>query len=459
MRVTVTDGLRQDTHTKVQSVQRAQARATIETCLIILGLAAHLVLLPHHIFSDGGIRFRDLNYLLGQDIISPGKFSLIGPLFATPLWFLGNLLIQRPRDGVVFYNWAIFSIGIGTIYWLLRNRIDRTLLRTFLLLLIAASMFPNHETNFYGEIFTALCVGIGTLAIEFGPALAGWVAVVLGVANTPASLVALGSLALMRVLQRKRLRYLLAIVAAACLIMAENWIRRGNPFNTYYQGEAGFTYPFFFGLISILFSFGKGLIFFTPGLLLPARHLLLKQKNGGIQLASVHRLWLAFTLGLVLIYSNWWAWYGGWWWGPRFFLFASLPASLALAVRLHAARHGAMTVRAHLLTLGVFLLSVWVNINGAVFDQNTLSEVCLAHNYQQEFLCHYIPQYSVLWRPFTVAEPLSWRGAVYIAYAAIVCIYLAWPLIRTILRQSAEGISAYLRAPRAEVDAWRHSLR
>lgn len=431
----------------VTNAQTKQARAAIEICLIVLGLVAHLALLPRHIFSDGGIRFRDLTYLLADGTISPGKYSFIGPLFASPLWILGNLLFHAPRDGVVFYNSAVFSASVGAIYWLLRNRIDRTLLRTFLLLLIAASMFPNHETNFYGEIFTAICVGVGTLAVAFGPAIAGWFAVVLGVANTPASLVGLGCLTLMRVLERKRLRYLLPLAAAACLIVAENAIRRGNPFTSYYEGEPGFTYPFFFGLISILFSFGKGLIFFTPGLFLPARELLLKLRQGGQQLASVHRLWLAFTLGLVLIYSSWWAWYGGWWWGPRFFLFASLPASLTLAVRLHAARRSALSLRAHLLTLGVFLLSIWVNINGAVFDQNTLAEVCTAHNYQHEYLCHYIPQYSVLWRPFTTAEPLDWHGAAYITYAVIVCIYLASPLIHTILRLCAHGLTAYLHTP------------
>ena len=41
-----------------------------------------------------------------------------------------------------------------------------------------------------------------------------------------------------------------------------------------YSGRQGFSYPFFLGLISILFSFGKGLIWFSPGLLLPVRRAL-----------------------------------------------------------------------------------------------------------------------------------------------------------------------------------------
>ncbi len=171
---------------------------------------------------------------------------------------------------------------------------DRRVLRTFLLLLVAASMFPAHTISYYAETFTAICVAIGSVLAVFGrrlAALGGWALAALATANIPASLLGLGGMALVYTLRRRRLRYLAAILAAGALILAEAWLRRGSPFANGYAGDAGFhtvmpfsggpgfNYPIFFGLLSILFSFGKGLIFFTPGLFLPVRRYLLAQGN------------------------------------------------------------------------------------------------------------------------------------------------------------------------------------
>ena len=154
-------------------------------------------------------------------------------------------------------------------------------------------MFVAHLSFYYGEVFTALCVGLGVLvtARRF-TRVGGWIAVILGVVNTPATLVGLGLLVLKRMLDSKHLRYLLVLVAAVLCIMVESWLRRGSIFNTGYNGDhglktiipysgqSGFSYPFFFGLLSIVFSFGKGLLFFVPGLLLPIRKTLSRWSPG-----------------------------------------------------------------------------------------------------------------------------------------------------------------------------------
>ena len=99
-----------------------------------------------------------------------------------------------------------------------------------------------------------------------------------------------------------------------------------------YSGLPGFSYPFLFGLLAILFSFGKGLVFFTPGLFLPLKERLRALGERGSALWRLHTSWLLFTASLVLIYASWWDRSGDWFWGPRFFLFASVPASFALAL-------------------------------------------------------------------------------------------------------------------------------
>ena len=440
-------------------------RPWLDALLLVLALLELLLLFPHNLGGDGAPRFAALSQLLEGHGIPTIKYSLIGPLFSAPLWLVGKV-VSDPQTLVEGFNWLVFAVGLLALYLLLRNVMDRRVLRTFLLLLVAASMFPAHTISYYAETFTAICVAIGSVLAVFGrrlAALGGWALAALATANIPASLLGLGGMALVYTLRRRRLRYLAAVLAAGALILAEAWLRRGSPFANGYVGDAGFhtvmpysggpgfNYPIFFGLLSILFSFGKGLIFFTPGLFLPVRRYLLAQGNEhGPRLYTLYLLWLAFVGGMLLVYAHWWAWYGGWFWGPRFFLFASFPAALALAVRLHARNAG---LGANLLTLAALILSFWVGVNGVVFEQRGLS-ICTAHDYAQEFLCHYTPQFSVLWRPFVVFEPLSPSAILYSATSIGIFLYLALPLMATIARQLAHGLRSvapdYLRR-----DAWR----
>src|SRR5438874_13834631 len=92
----------------------------------------------------------------------------------------------------------------------------------------------------------------------------------LGTTTTPACVPALGLTGGDLAVRRRRFRYLVPMVAAAAIVVTENWLRRGDPLDQGYSGEQ-FSYPFILGLLAILVSFGKGLVFFIPGLLLPAR--------------------------------------------------------------------------------------------------------------------------------------------------------------------------------------------
>jgi len=324
-------------------------------------------------------------------------------------------------------------------------------------------MFAANLSYYFGEVFNSLCIAIGILAVIIGYALPGWVAIVLGVVNTPASIIGLGLIVAKRILDTKHWRYVLALVVAGSLIMAESWIRRGGPFvtgwETYagfrtiepFSGVPGFSYPFFFGLISILFSFGKGLIFFAPGLLLPIRKTLLKiQPYVKLEFFTVYILWLCFLVGLILVYSPWWAWFGGTFWGARFFLFASIPASFALATRL---QYRDTSLLVNVFTLLVLLLSFWVGINGAVFVQKGL-DICITNHYALSVLCFYALEFSVLWHPFVVNVPLDKHEILYVVYSVIVFIYLAIPLCGTILNQTIEKV-VLVRKEYLDVTSWR----
>ncbi len=152
------------------------SRAALETALIVVVLLGHLLLMPHWIYGDGARRFAELDALLRNGQIPDDKYSIIGPLLSAPLWFLGNVF----RDAAwweAHYNLFLFGLGLLAIYSILKDHVDRGLIRKFLLILAAFSMFPVPLTSYYGETFTALLVGIGLLAAVFGPALWGWIAV------------------------------------------------------------------------------------------------------------------------------------------------------------------------------------------------------------------------------------------------------------------------------------------
>jgi hypothetical protein len=197
------------------------------------------------------------------------------------------------------------------------------------------------------------------------------------------------------------------------------------------------SFPLFFGLLSILASFGKGLLFFAPGLwLLPSAVATPRRLELPDPLRAVLWLWLAFLAGLILFYARWWSWYGGFGAGPRFFAFASLPASLLLAAAIsQPPKHWART-------LGVLLilaLSCWAAVATTVFE-NGGESICTANGYVLEHLCWYTPEFSVLWNPFVGPfAGLTPQQGVVVAYEALAFVALSLPLWQTLAAQAREA--------------------
>jgi hypothetical protein len=454
-----------------EDTQRARRRSAIsvdprelfEMALLIAALLANDFLLPRVLFGDGLDRFNALDKLLREGALSASRYSLIGPIFAAPLWWLGNLnggLIGAEAE-TQRYNSLLFGLGIIALYLILRRHIEGRLLRAFLLLLALASMLPYHLTQFYAEVFTAVLVAVGlsmaTLSARARRRWAGWALTALGVANTPATLAGLALVAGQRVWASGRLRYFLGPLMAVALIMGESLLRRGSLFTNGYEHDTGgmppdallggwlpgFNYPFLFGLLGLLFSFGKGVVFYAPGLLLPVRSRLRALGASGSALWRLHVSWLLFVAGLVLVYASWWDWSGDWFWGPRFLLFASVPASFALALW---TQRPSSRLWANLLALFALAFSVWVGIDGAIFGQADL-KVCFFSDRITQDACRFDLTYSALWRPllnlfqygpgprFMAVEGLTTNGILYALIATAIGVYLSLPLLRTIASQ------------------------
>jgi len=357
--------------------------------LATLALAATAIFLlffvvPHTLNGDGYVRFLKLDALLREGRIGPERYSYVGPLFASPLWLLGG---SRTWWAARF-NVLVLAAGVAAAWWASKPAMPSSERASLALLLAATGMMPNATIDFYGELFSAVTIGTGLMVVCISERRFGWALIVLGVANMPASLAGLLLVSVWRFWPRRRIDGLIALAAAAALVLLENTIVRGAPLNAGYAGDhgyttvmpfsgmSGFSYPLILGFVSLLFSFGKGLLFFAPGLLLVP---LARRERP--QLASFLDASLLFLLGLLLVYSRWWAWYGGWAWGPRFLLLAAYPSSAAIAVALNRAT----TWRQSAAALVITSWTVWVGVSGAVFNLSGLDD-CISNGYALEHL-------------------------------------------------------------------------
>jgi hypothetical protein len=428
-------------------------RRLVEIVLLALGFYVLLFLLPHHLAGDDVQRFSDIELLRTQGKLSSSRFSLAMPLVSLPFVALGAL-VKSPEWWATRFNVILVGVAASAVMFGLRGRVDGRLMRRFLLVLLFASLLTYHLRTYNTEVADGVFVTCGLILLVLGRTWLGWGLLVFVAVNTPAAAPALALVAVVETVRRRRFRFLLPIVVAVLLIGAEAWIRRGSPFTTGYEGVSGFTtqipysgrpgfsFPFVLGLLSILFSFGRGLLFFAPGLVLWLSGR--TRKLAGAAWTSV-ALALVFILGLVLAYSKWWAWYGGNAWGPRFFVLAAVPASFAIALRLLDAGRSPF---ADALTLVLLAASAWIGIAGILASADDSEPViCTAHGYALEAFCWYVPEFSSWWQPilsFPSLDASTWAAVV---YAVIVFAYLALPPAVGVVRSAAAGATQLLRAP------------
>jgi hypothetical protein len=421
------------------AVRRLLRVSALETGVLLVGYVLWFAYLPHALFTDDFTRFRDIEGLLHHGRLSDSPFSLVMPLFSVPVLLLGEL-VRTPEWWAARFNVLVVGCGALVVYFALYRRVDAPLLRRFLLVLLFASFLTERLRDYNAEVFTSTLVAVGlvVLVVADRPVL-GWTAIVIGVANTPAALVGAALVALAEVLRTRRFRHLLGPVAAALLIMAEAWIRRGGPLvsgeATFggvktilpYSGKRGFSYPFVLGVLSILFSFGRGIVFFMSGLLLGLSARTREALRSYDRLVAYMVLYVA---GLIVVYAKWWAWYGGISWGPRFFTFAAIPASLFIAVRI---QHAGESALADAVALVVLTLSGWVAVAGATADLSTL-DVCGSDHFSHEAFCWYVPEFSSLWQPVLHFPEMSMTKALVAAWCALAFACLAAPLIFALAR-------------------------
>jgi len=443
-----------------------RGRTDLAPLAVLVTALVGLAVAHTQIFGDGVAR-ANATIALANGHVPHIKYSLLMPLAAVPAYWFGRA-IGHPLAVLARFNLGLFVLWLAAMAWLLRGRVARATLWRFVIVMAGASFLVPYLVDFNAEAFSTMLVSAGLAATLFRSRpleqAAGAVVAAIGTANIPTLLPAVAVAALWLVVRRHELRHVAVPVLATIAIVVEATLLSGHlAFTKYdlaaeagsrtllpYSGLPGFSYPLFFGLISILFSFGKGLAWYVPATLLPRRVTAARaaRPDGAAELTMAL---VVVTVVLVVVYARWWSWYGGQSFGDRFFVIAAVPASLRLAHHLGDREsplwHDALVV-------AVTALAVWVAVSGLVFNvhQPALGFCALNHD-QLESFCWYLPEFSFLWSPLVHHVPWTARDALVGATGVVTLAWLTWP---GVTRLSGEALGATRRGRRAlTASPWR----
>lgn len=250
----------------------SRGRRIWENTLIFLGGLFYLFVFSHGIHGDGASRYEGMRHLLSAGELKPVVYSFVGPLVSAPLILLGNIY-KDDFWWVSRFNAFVFLLSVWWFTKTLTRDWPAATRRMLVLLLFTASMFPKHTTDYYSEVFSACTLAVSVLLWSDRRFVLGLLALCLSVWNTPGTLVGGALVALYFLVSEKKFRYAAALPLLPAGIMLESYLKFGQlspeayvhhvGFKNLlpYSGQPGFSYPFFFGVLSVLFSFGKACCF------------------------------------------------------------------------------------------------------------------------------------------------------------------------------------------------------
>lgn len=308
-------------------------------------------------------------YGIGQALLSvplvwigEGLAQLIGPAAREYVFteltvlFAGNEPSQiMQRFAVSFFNAFVAAITAGVFAWFC-YRITRSHRIAFITTLVygLSTLALAHSRTYFTEPLATLCVFWSLALLHtgfddrsarkliFGGALAGFSVLVRvdSVVAWPALFMyavwrawALGPdevTGARKIPMRLALSFLVPMGIGALCLAGMNLYKFGSLFETGYSDQAEgiqFATPILIGLQGLLFSIGRGLIYFSPPLVLA--------------LWAFPALWrldrrltitVAFLIASVLgFHAKWINWSGAWCWGPRHIFMIHIFLALTIA--------------------------------------------------------------------------------------------------------------------------------
>jgi SAM-dependent methyltransferase len=279
----------------------------------------------------------ELNTLPGRGGLEYSRYGLgLSLLAAIPYLLLRPLVGLAPDPGRLLEaaagaTMAFVTGGLVVALFLLARRLGAGVRPAAIVAIgaVVGTFALPYGKEFFSEPLAALCL---VVAVERLLARRpGWAGVALGLAIlTRPQNVLLAPVFAAVAWRRDGLRALprlgLGMVPGVVLTGAYNVLRFGNPLDLGYQ-DVGLTTPFLDGATGLLVEPRKSVLLFAPiVLLLPwvVRHSWRTNRLATVLIGAQ----VAIT---VVLTAKWFAWHGGWSWGPRLLLPAVLLAVVLVA--------------------------------------------------------------------------------------------------------------------------------
>ena len=431
---------------KLISLLKAQLRSDIFYRLVLAMLLPLLALSfvlsdIRQPMSDGYLRFETFKSLWEAPIYS--KYSTVQPIIAK---ILDDLLrVFDPSIAVdfvpKFFDLFLVLIFLGVSLVFFNRSVNILMLGS----LLPLSMMTHYFGQFFSEITSSTLIALGFVIFNTQPnrlgTILGSLIAAIGLANwsvllAPTSIVFLASVVGVFLRQKDSINFSIfiflslsfgVVLAIGDLVLKSQLL--DNPYNSSseagfttvmpYSGLPGFSHPVLLGLLGSLFSFGKSIFLFNPFVIF----LFIRQYDYKI-------FSLAFLFTTLIIYSQWWAWYGGFSFGTRFYIFTVIPS-------IYVFIDGLRDENRQWKWLEIFVLgwAFWLAICGKYFGLDATAGICAANDYALEAYCWYVPEFTPLINPFVtygiggIIEYLSWID--YFYFLTMVTGYLLLTKVRT----------------------------
>jgi len=213
---------------------------------------------------------------------------------------------------------------------------------------------------------------------------------------------------------------------------------RGDPLLLGDYGGEAFSTPFWIGLHGLLFSSGKGLVWFAPaaalGLALVPWLVRVDPRVGFLAAGT--------SATMLVMVACWWTWHGGWSWGPRLLvpLMPVLVLPLAWVFDRYTQFSGGLRIALVAVVAVSVVVQLWGVMTDPVGDRGAIWPL-IGGNENESI---YVPQVGpwgvessggpdILWCRLWHAEP-SWRSTVLaiVAVFALVCCVCLWVTARDV---------------------------
>ena len=326
----------------------------------------------------------------GRDGTYFGKYGLGQSLVQAPFYVAGHAAGRlagadddRAARFAVSSTNAFVTTALVAVFWLTARLLGaglRAATAAALVLGVATLVWPYARSDF-SEPLQTLCLLVAfLLMLRWRGAPRDWIAAGIGCAAAGAfltkaastvPLAPLGAFYLFVVWQRLGTRpaalrpLALAgtpLALAVALQAALNLYRFGSVSEFGYGSEpsVGFTTPLLTGIGHLLFSTGKGFVWFAAPAAL-----------GVLMLPFIVRRLPAEALAILgvfaaelLYFARWWAWHGDWSWGPRYLYLAVPFVLLPLALLFHRTAVRVAGIAVSVVGLCVALLGVLIDYGG-----------------------------------------------------------------------------------------------